>query len=72
MRSEVRPVSWIAEERRVRRLLDAVPQSEMPVRVDPITTDAAELAAVVELQFEVVIELWSEAVSCIRAECDYK
>jgi len=62
-------VSWIAEER---RLLDAVSQSEMPVRVDLITTDVAELAVAVELQFEVVIELWSEAVSCIRAECDYK
>lgn len=52
--------------------MDAAPQSEMPVQADLITTNAAELAVVVELQSEVAIELQSEAVSRIRAECDCK
>jgi hypothetical protein len=66
---EVCAVGWIVKER---WLLNALPESEMPVQADLITASAAELAVAVEPRSEVVIELRSEVVSRIRAECSSK
>lgn len=54
--------------------MDAVPESEMRVQADLITTSVVgpAIAIAVEPQFEVVIELRSEVVFRIRAESGCK